>query len=61
MNPIEHHIWCNGQRGPVQGCRWCDPDGDGKRGLWAKYPYDPETLNQKELVKKHFPNVIVRT
>ncbi len=57
--PEEHHIWCNGRLSdPVKGCRWCDPEG--KPGLWAKYPYDPETMQSVELVKKYFPDVVVK-
>lgn len=58
----EHHVWCNGSLGsPVKGCRWCDPDGDGKRGLWAKYPYDPNIFGSiAKLVKEHFPEATVR-
>ncbi len=55
-----HHIWCNGsRRDPVKGCCWCDPDGDGKTGLWALYPYDTDS-DASALAKKHFPDVIER-
>jgi len=55
-----HHIWCNGDpRKPVNGCRWCDPDGDGKRGLWADYPYGTEK-EMSGLMEKHFPQNIKR-
>ena len=56
-----HHVWCNGDwRAPVKGCRWCDPSGDGKNGLWAKYPYG-SAEEMDGLVSKHFPNVVRRT
>lgn len=36
MVPNKHHILCNGQTGPIIGCRWCcfqDANGEWK-GLW---------------------------
>jgi hypothetical protein len=55
-----HHLWCNGSsRAPVKGCRWCDPDGDGKRGLWASYPYTTGA-EANNLAAQHFPNVVKR-
>lgn len=59
--PDHHHVWCNGQRGPVKGCLWCDPKRNGKYGLWAKYPYDKDVPKEwDKLQEKHFPNVIPR-
>lgn len=50
----KHHIWCNGHPdSPVETCKWCS----GELGLLAKYPMD---CSLEELVKKHFPNVIIR-
>ena len=63
MMPDVHHIWCNGQRGPVKGCRWCCPkdDASGYRdGLWVRYPYDPATGPDENFTKHHFPNVVER-
>lgn len=55
--PAVHHIWCNGQQGPVEGCWWCDPDGTGTKGLWAKYPYsDAKTAH--ELAARFFPDAV---
>lgn len=55
LNTAErHHIWCNGQRGPVSTCRWCG----GNDGLHALYPMDGLTAD--ELQKKHFPDAIKR-
>jgi hypothetical protein len=55
-----HHIWCNGlPSSPVKGCRWCDPDGTGTQGLWAKYPYDTGA-EANGLMSKHFPDNIER-
>ena len=58
MSETAHHLFCNGDpRSPVKGCRWCDPDGDGKRGMWAKYPILPGDTAHS-LVARHFPDAI---
>ena len=48
----EHHIWCNriGNKPPSE-CRMC---------LRLKESY-PQDCSPDELVKRHFPTVIVRT
>jgi hypothetical protein len=64
MVPDVHHIWCNDQKGPVKGCRFCAPkDGKGgyKEGFWTLYPYDPKFGVPRDLMKRHFPNNIERT
>ena len=52
----EHHVWCNHFMRPQKGCKMCE-------GLFKDYPYDtsdnPEKIG-KDLMKKHFPNVIIR-
>lgn len=46
-----HHIWCNWFMRPREGCTMCER-------LYQEYP--PEGLTPEELVKKHFPDVIIR-
>jgi hypothetical protein len=61
--PNVHHVWCNGQRGPVKGCRWCckqDPVTGLWDGLWTNYPYDPAGGPPADFTEKHFPHVMVR-
>lgn len=45
-----HHIWCNYQMGDPKDCRQC-------KRLKERYPED---CSPGELIKKHFPNVVVR-
>ena len=47
----EHHIWCNFWTGPVETCEMC-------KRFNKSYPMDG--LTPDELIKKHFPNVVVR-
>ncbi len=47
----EHHIWCNHYYKPREGCKMCEK-------FYKKYPMDG--LTQGELLKKHFPNAILR-
>ena len=48
----QHHIWCNFWGTPLETCKQC-------AGLYERYPM--EGMTEKELVAKHFPNVIART
>lgn len=63
MPPNEHHVWCNGQKGPVKGCRWCckqDPETGLWDGMWLKYPYDPAFGPSADFTAQHFPNAKLR-
>jgi hypothetical protein len=63
MPPAEHHVWCNGQRGPVKGCRWClwqDKETGLWDGFWVRYPYNPLRPVPEGFAEKHFPGVKVR-
>lgn len=60
--PNVHHIWCNGQKGPVKGCRWCcylDKEGHWD-GMWFRYPYDPATGPAADFAEQHFPEIVRR-
>jgi hypothetical protein len=64
MVPDIHHIWCNGQKGPVKGCLWCcrqNKETGLWEGLWLSYPYDPAYGPPEDFAEKHFPGVIRRT
>lgn len=50
-DPKQHHIWCNYWTRPIETCKMC-------KGLYEKYPMDNKSPD--ELIKEHFPNVIVR-
>lgn len=50
MAYYEHHIWCNNFMLPAEGCEMC-------KGLRERYPEGDQTPD--ELVKKHFPDVVV--
>jgi hypothetical protein len=56
--PSVHHVWCNGQKGPVKDCRWCAPEN--RPGLWEAYPYDPVTGPENNFTEKHFPGLVKR-
>jgi hypothetical protein len=63
MPPDVHHVWCNGQKGPVKGCRWCcfrDEKTGLWDGMWIKYPYDPAIGPPADFTTTHFPGVILR-
>jgi len=63
MPPDVHHIWCNGQRGPVKGCQWCcfqDKETGLWDGMWIQYPYDPLMGPPRNFAEQHFPGVKVR-
>lgn len=45
-----HHIWCNWMHKDVNECTMCDR-------LYKEYPMD---CSPDELIKKHFPDVVVK-
>ena len=50
--PKEHHMWCNFQTMPVEGCAQCAK-------LWPAYPYTDAT-DPEALLFKHFPDILTR-
>jgi hypothetical protein len=48
----DHHIWCNKWHNPRKGCEMCEK-------LYRDYPVKKGESGD-ELMKKHFPNNIVR-
>ena len=48
----EHHIWCSFFERPREGCQMCER-------LYKEYPMK-EGETGEDLMKKHFPNNIIR-